>query len=250
MEQLTIESKQSSARQRRPAPRISEETRRKMSEAKMGKALNTKQHTTKLLREWSARNEKPLTEYTTGTIQKGWWKCSECHHEWQSRICNRTKGTGCPNCKLIGFQGSRNSNWTGYGEISRTYWNKIQRMATAKSRSNYKKKPVAALPFEITIEYAWDLFLKQNRKCALSGELLILPCKRNGKFTGTASLDRIDSTKGYLVGNVQWIDKQFQPIKRNLPDSVFITLCQKVAAYQVEKLGIPSFKKWATKSVS
>ena len=216
----------------------------------MGKALNTKQHTTKLLREWSARNEKPLTEYTTGTIQKGWWKCSDCHHEWQSRISTRSRGSGCPNCKKINFRGNKNPNWTGYGEISSTYWNKIKIHATAERRSRYRGKPMEALPFEITIEYAWNLFLKQNRRCALSGEPLVLPCKRNGKFTGTASLDRIDSSKGYVINNVQWIDKQFQPIKRNLPDNVFITLCQKVAAYQIEKLGIPSFKQWAAKKTA
>ena len=27
-----------------------------------------------------------------------WWKCSECSHEWRARICNRSKGTGCPEC--------------------------------------------------------------------------------------------------------------------------------------------------------
>ena len=195
-----------------------------------------KQHTTQLLQEWSPKNERPLTDYATRSHYKGWWQCVTCKHEWQSTIENRQRGSQCPNCRKSNQRGSKNHAWTGYEEISGRQWHCIQKDI--------------ALPFEITIEYAWNLFIKQNRKCALSGEPITMWGKIDGKLTGNSSLDRIDSSKGYVEGNVQWIDKKLQHVKSKLSDAEFISICQKVAAYQVEKLGIPSFKKWATKSVS
>ena len=139
--------------------------------------------------------------------------------------------------------------WTGYGEISGGQWCKIKLESTAERRNRRYKVARPALTFEITIEYAWDLFLKQNRKCTLSGEPLTMCGKINGKYTGNASLDRIDSSKGYTKENVQWIDKKLQMVKTKLSDAEFIAICQKVANYQIEKLGIPSFKKWVTKTI-
>ena len=38
------------------------------------------------------------TEITKGSGKKVWWICKDCNHEWESRVLNRTHGTGCPNC--------------------------------------------------------------------------------------------------------------------------------------------------------
>lgn len=47
----------------------------------------------------------------------------------------------------------------------------------------------------------------------------------------TASLDRIDSTRGYVVGNLQWIHKDLNLMKNTLPTSLFIEWCKKVSNY-------------------
>ena len=49
----------------------------------------------------------------------------------------------------------------GYEEISKTHINQIKHNAKSKNRK-----------FEITPQYMWDLFIQQNRKCALSGILI------------------------------------------------------------------------------
>ena len=45
----------------------------------------------------------------------------------------------------------------------------------------------------------------------------------------TASLDRIDSTRGYTVDNIQWIHKDLNRMKWNLPNDYFINICTLVA---------------------
>ena len=83
------------------------------------------------------------------------------------------------------------------------------------------------IEFAITIEYIGDLFEKQNGICNLTGEKLTL--KETIKdISQTASLDRIDSTKGYIEGNVQWIHKAVNRMKSNLPEKQFIELCEKI----------------------
>ena len=42
----------------------------------------------------------------------------------------------------------------------------------------------------------------------------------------TASLDRIDSNKGYTIDNVQWVHKDINKMKMDLEEDVFIDNCK------------------------
>ena len=198
-----------------------------------------------LEQEWHERNEKPFSAYGRTSHVRAWWRCSICQHEWECTKANRTsKNSQCPQCRKNNKRGSNNPQWTGYGEIGGRQWLGIQSEATRNRR--------ITIPFEITIEYAWEIFLAQDRKCKFTGETLTMLGKKNGKMEGTASLDRIDSSKGYIEGNVQWVHKKIQLAKRNLSNEDFIALCQEVASYQTKKelehRGIPSFREWKAKS--
>ena len=88
---------------------------------------------------------------------------------------------------------------TGFEEISGRHF------ANIKSHSKRGK-----ILFTIKIEDIWNLYLKQNRKCALSGVDIVFSKKRGET---TASLDRIDSSKGYTLDNVQWVHKEINQMK-------------------------------------
>ncbi len=115
------------------------------------------------------------------------------------------------------FEGKNNHMWTGLGEIRGQFFAGIRK--GAKDRN---------IDFNITIEYIWELFLKQNKKCVLSSADL---CFRSSykKSDGTASLDRIDSSKGYIEGNVQWVHKDINRMKWTLSDEKFIKWCHLVS---------------------
>ena len=84
--------------------------------------------------------------------------------------------------------------------------------------------------FLITIEDAEHQLQKQNFKCALSGkELKISRFRQEDK---TASLDRIDSNKGYIKGNIQWIHKDLNYMKNDLSQDDFIHWCREIVNYQ------------------
>ena len=52
-----------------------------------------------LLSEWNnEKNIKSMSDYTYKSGQYAHWTCSVCGHQWETKICNRTNGSGCPNC--------------------------------------------------------------------------------------------------------------------------------------------------------
>lgn len=124
-------------------------------------------------------------------------------------VYNKKKSCGC-----LYF-----TYWKGYEAISGTYWGHIKNMAKKRN-----------LKFEISLEYVWNLFIKQNSKCILSGlDLCFAPQGVQQSNIQTASLDRIDSSKGYVKDNVQWVHKRINIMKNNMKDEDFILLCKKVA---------------------
>jgi len=135
---------------------------------------------------------------------------------------HRTKSCGClkkgtnknsrASCHAAG---SESPYWKGIGEISGYKLSKIRYAATKRD-----------LIYEVEDDYIWKLFLKQDRKCALSG--LPIEFGTKGRELGTASLDRIDSTKGYTPENVQWLHKDINQMKMDLTEQKFVDLCKRV----------------------
>ena len=123
--------------------------------------------------------------------------------------------------------GPRHVQWTGCGDISGDYFNQLKRGADgSKGRS--------PLRFEVSIEYLWELFLSQNKCCSLTGLPLEFRRKTHDE-PQPASLDRIDSSKGYIEGNVQWVHKDINLMKGRLDQARFIELCRLVGSTEAEE---------------
>ena len=120
-------------------------------------------------------------------------------------IIGSSKGCGC---------GEKLHLRKGFGQISGTYWCNIK--CGANSRN---------LDFNITIEDAWHKFLEQKSKCALTGFLLEFGSK--DKLL-TPSLDRIDSDKGYIHGNIQWVSSKVNIMKWKINQEDFLFLIKKI----------------------
>ena len=76
-----------------------------------------------------------------------------------------------------------------------------------------------------------ELFLKQNKKCALTGIDIHFPETAKEHSKGTASLDRIDSSKPYNADNVQWVHKTVGMMKLAFTQTEFIEWCKLIARY-------------------
>lgn len=143
-------------------------------------------------------------------------KCGKRYETAATRLLQGlTKSCGC-----YQKQRQRDSLWKGYGDITGAYYCRLRRCALRRK-----------IPFEISIEEMWDLFILQKGRCALTRLPIKISNNIKGLATGeqTASLDRIDSTIGYKAGNIQWLDKRVNQMKLNLPEQEFIKLCKRIA---------------------
>jgi hypothetical protein len=118
------------------------------------------------------------------------------------------------------------SKFTGTGNILISLWNRIKKRANKKG-----------LEFSLSINDAWELYLSQNGRCfyskipiyfglpGIGGKNHVL---QNGE--ATASLDRIDSNKGYTKSNVSWTHVEINFMKYWHSESYFKNLCSLISA--------------------
>lgn len=107
--------------------------------------------------------------------------------------------------------GKNNPLWKGFGNLSSSQFSHIK--SDAKRRN---------LEFNITIEDAWNLLVKQNYLCSITK--IKICC-----LDGSASLDRIDSSKGYTINNIQWVHRKINEMKWDYDQKDFIYWCKLVA---------------------
>lgn len=162
---------------------------------------------------WTIISEHPFPEYK---IYKSYCVNVKCKcGETKIVPCDRLeygRSSGCKQCKLTG---KGNYYWTGVGDIPGKMLSRIKN--SAKKRN---------IKYNVSGKYLWDIFLKQNSKCALTGEHLTFHSSHLDK--NTASLDRIDSSIGYVEGNVMWVHKDVNMMKHVLDVNRLVDLCEKV----------------------
>lgn len=120
-----------------------------------------------------------------------------------------------------------NHRWTSnlVGDISGTLMTYLKRKARERN-----------LNWELSAEYLWKIFQQQDGRCALSGVPIYISSKIDknhniDRTLHTASLDRIDNSLPYVEGNVQWIHKTLNAMRRQYSVAEFIWWCNKVASH-------------------
>jgi hypothetical protein len=121
--------------------------------------------------------------------------------------------------------------YTGTQHISGTYWNNLRQGALLRG-----------FAFEVTIDEADALFVEQRGRCAYTDLPLSPPSRQSGRYDWskvTASFDRLDSRRGYVLGNVQWVHKDVNLMKMAISEDRFLEICRLVTK-QRAALGTPA----------
>ena len=144
------------------------------------------------------------------------WKCI-CGNRTKGRVEDVVRGKKKSCSCFVYRKKSAHYLWGGCGDLSGDYWNKV--VNGAKSRK---------LEIKVSLKDAWNKFVEQDKKCALTGVPLDFGTTKRANDM-TASLDRIDSSKGYIPGNIQWVHKKINVMKMDLSQDQFIDWCRKVS---------------------
>lgn len=116
------------------------------------------------------------------------------------------------------ISGKNNHNWKGSNKIPGAILSSIVCRARSKN-----------IEVSISIEDLEEIFIKQEGKCVYSGFVLTLKSK---KSIGNASVDRIDSSKGYTKDNIQWVHKDINFMKQNFTEEHFLKMCSAISKYR------------------
>ena len=96
------------------------------------------------------------------------------------------------------------------------------RFLAARDRANKHN-----IPFDITLDYLMELWDKQKGMCALSGIEMTFELKM-GRTHTNVSIDKIDRTKGYTVGNVQLVCMACNQIKSDMTEEAMYYFCKNI----------------------
>jgi hypothetical protein len=150
--------------------------------------------------------------------RQAYWEClCDCGFgtivSGNSLMTEQTKSCGCLHNKT-------------HMEITGKYFSTIKNGA--------KNRDIA---IHITIEDMWDQYIKQDKKCELTGVALLHTIYDNdgNAISGTASLDRIDSDKDYTKDNIQWVHKVINEMRMDQDQNSFIEWCKLVAQHNKDK---------------
>lgn len=136
--------------------------------------------------------------------------CSTTHSRRASQLA-LGRSSGCQHCNAI--EREKYSFWEGIDGISKQYLTKL----------SYRGKEIS-----VTLQDLADQWKAQEGKCAYTGLQLTLVQKDTMWKDATASLDRIDSSKGYIKGNIQWVHKRVNIMKNDMNEKEFLEFCKLV----------------------
>lgn len=124
------------------------------------------------------------------------------------------KGPAC----CYNRSGKSSPTWNGHHDLPRTLINQI--INGAKVRN---------IPYELTDDYLWQKWTEQQGRCAYTNWMLIPGVD--------ASLDRIDSSKSYIEGNVEWTHKIVNMAKQSLGKADFMKICRAATHAEAHRQG-------------
>lgn len=155
-----------------------------------------------------------VTKGLDGRWYKNCPSCNELQSYLRKNYAEESFRAG-KECKSCSNKKTDNCSRGFYEDIRLSWFNKFKSSAELRN-----------LAFNLTPEYLWLLFQEQDYRCSLTG--WPIGWSEVGS-NHTASIDRIDSDKGYVVGNVQLVHKDVNMAKQQYSQDYFIELCKAVA---------------------
>lgn len=139
--------------------------------------------------------------------------CDSIHRRRASQlVLGRSKS--CRACAAKERESKKSPFWSGYKEMSGQYLSKLK----------HRGKEV-----DVTLKDLYDKWTEQKGKCVYSGVKLSLVAKDTGWVSSTASIDRVDSSKGYITSNIQWVHKRINSMKGEMTEEEFKEWCRLVS---------------------
>jgi len=156
------------------------------------------------------------------------YKCTKCNifkpNSEYSRDNTRAKGrdrayvTQCKKCRALYMKDELSKE---NKKVSRKKQNKKHRLSVIfnSSKGNAKKK---GIEHSISLNYLEELWNNQNGLCYYTNKPMLKSLENIKDNHDSVSIDRIDSSKGYIIGNIVLCRWVINRMKNDLSNSYFL----------------------------
>jgi hypothetical protein len=141
-------------------------------------------------------------------------KCNLCGAPLGPQVPNRQ--ARCNSCRVASRV--RNTSQSIHRFLS-------YKIVTARQRSGKIQ-----VPFDLDIDEVYELYMKQQGNCALSG----LPMTNIMDDERSVSFDRIDTSRGYHIDNVRLVASRVNLLRSDMSDVDFVWWCRAVANHNAD----------------
>jgi len=108
----------------------------------------------------------------------------------------------------------------------------IEQLIKLRCNQAYQRSCKKGWEFDITPEYLMEIYNKQNGLCYYSGIKMEIALKGYSTNNYTLSIDRIDSTIGYLSSNIVLCCDAVNTMKMQMETNEFLKICKKIVDYK------------------
>lgn len=164
--------------------------------------------------------------------EHGQLKCNKC-----SLYYNEDNFYNDPNCKYRNFKGGECKNCQSkrkqkYRRINveenlNKHLKSLLHGCNQRVKGNTKTGSVKGKEFNLNIEQLYNLYKKQNGKCAISGIEMTATIGVGRKNTNI-SIDRIDNNAGYTLDNIQLVCCIVNIMKNNISLEELVYFCNNI----------------------
>ena len=152
--------------------------------------------------------------------------CSSCKQykdsdKFSKNTQNKTRNClnyVCKDCYSTIYKKSR---------IEKTIANELDSILKARFNDAKQRAKKHNIYNDLVIEDLYELWNKQNGKCALSG-INMTTHSYIGRISTNISIDKIDPTKGYTKSNIQLVCSTVNMMKGSLTMPEFIFFCKNI----------------------
>lgn len=153
-----------------------------------------------------------------GKVRTSYRKCKGCGSLFpptsvRQVYCDRS-------CRSSFFGGTTKEQYSRISGKWPAYFNRLRHLAGSRHRHKFVNRS------QLTVAFLLSLLEKQKGVCALSGERLTCELKQGVRYRTNASVDRIDSNKGYSSDNVRLVCTVVNVMRQDLDDASFRLWCK------------------------
>lgn len=154
-------------------------------------------------------------------------QCSICLQEKPLDMFYPKRKGYSSRCKPCHQGSGPDSKFNSYWYTERFTAEELELFSVLKNLCTKAKLRNQEFDSNVDWKYLFDVWSEQNGLCRYSG----VPLHVETNHPDKVSLDRIDSTKGYVMGNLQLVSATVNRMKQEFSEDNFLDMCRKITAY-------------------